>query len=200
MLVKILTSIVFVLALTLTPAFASSHVLDVPGPSLVVVETTAEAALTLEKGTHGFVVLEASPSHLVVASDGPGALVLAGPGSAEITAITARAQVVERDLFVGGTRIVARSLYGAVPIRREEDHDIDPDPKKAARPLVTLLSLDDAPVAREEDHDIDPDPKRRPVWTGDWVLVSAAIGELGPGWYFVVLGGEVSFEVHVDER
>lgn len=190
MLVKTCTSIAFSLALTLTPALATSHALDVPGPSLVVLETTVGAGLALEEGTLGFVVLEASPSHLVLAAAGPGVLVVNSPEDAEFAATVTRVQVVERDVFPDGAHVVARSLYGIAPVTREEDHDIDPDPKRAAeRPLVTLLALDDAAVAREEDHDIDPDPKRRPAWAGDWALVSAAIAELGPGWYFVVSGG-----------
>jgi hypothetical protein len=54
-------------------------------------------------------------------------------------------------------------------VTKEEDHDIDPDPKRAAkRPLVTLLTLDETVVTKEEDHDIDPDPKRRPGLSSDW--------------------------------
>jgi len=201
MFVKTCISIVFSFALTLTPALAKSHILDVPGPSLVVLETTAGAGLALEDGTLGFVVLEATPSHLVLATFGPGALVVNSPENAEVVTTVTRVRVVERDVIMDGAHIVARSLYGIAPVRREEDHDIDPDPKRAAkRPLVTLLTLDETVVTKEEDHDIDPDPKHRPTWAGDWALVSAAIAELGPGWYFALRGGEVSTEILVEGR
>lgn len=199
MIVKTCISIVLSLALTLTPALAKSHALDVPGPSLIVLETTAGAALALEDGTLGFIVLEASPSHLVLATAEPGVLVVNSPEEAKAT--VTRVRVVERDVYLDGARVVARSLYGIPPVAKEEDHDIDPDPKRVdKRPLVTLLTLDDAVVTKEEDHDIDPDPKRRATWAGDWALVSAAIAEFGPGWYFVVRGGEVSTEVLVEGR
>ena len=58
-------------------------------------------------------------------------------------------------------------------------------------------------VTKEEDHDIDPDPKGGalgPAWASDWALTSAAVAKLGPGWYFVVRGGEVSYEVVVETR
>jgi hypothetical protein len=201
MFVKTCISIVFSLALTLTPALAKSHILDVPGPALVVLETTAGAGLALEDGTLDFVVLEASPSHLILATFGPVALVVNSPEAAGVVATVTRVQVVERDVFLDGARSVARSLYGIVPVTKEEDHDIDPDPKRAAeRPLVTLLTLDDTVVTKEEDHDIDPDPKRRSIWAGDWALASAAIAELGPGWYFALRGGEVATEILVEGR
>jgi len=90
MLVRASTIIlVLTVALSLTPAFAASHVLDVPGPSLVVLETKAGAELGLEDGTLDFVVLEASPSHLVLAAAGPGILIVDGPEDAELYAIRA---------------------------------------------------------------------------------------------------------------
>jgi len=202
MLVKASTIIpVLTFALSLTPALAASHVLDVPGPSLVVLETRAGAELGLEDGTLDFVVLEASPSHLVLAAAGPGVLVVNGPEDADLDATFTRVRVVERGVFLDGVRAVARSFYAVALGTKEEDHDIDPDPKRAGeRPLVTLIDLDDAVVLKEEDHDIDPDPKRGSTWAGDWAVVSAAVAGFGPGWYLVVRGGEVSCEVLVEGR
>ena len=202
MLVKASTTIlVLIVALSFTPAFAATHVLDVPGPSLVVLETEAGAELGLEDGTLDFVVLDASPSHLVLAVAGPGVLVVNGPEDADLDATFTRVRVAEHGVFLDGVRAVAKSFYAVALGTKEEDHDIDPDPKRAAeRPLVTLLTLDDAVVLKEEDHDIDPDPKRGSTWAGDWALTSAAVAELGPGWYFVVRGGEVSYEVVVEGR
>ena len=37
-------------------------------------------------------------------------------------------------------------------------------------------------------------------WTNDWSLTTATVSELGPGWYFVVRDGEVSYEALIERR
>jgi len=200
---------VFALAfvLTLMPALAAPHVLEVPGPSLIVLETTVGVAPELSDdpaSTLRPIVLEASPARRVLAVGEPGWLVVDAPPGGEVVATITRVRLSERAIRLpNGVRAVARTFRPAFATK-EEDHDIDPDPKGVAeRPLVTLITVAEAVVLKEEDHDIDPDPKGGvldPAWADDWVLASAAVAELGPGWYFLVRGGEVSYEVLVAGR
>ncbi len=224
MLVKIPSAFALTLILTFTPA-AASYVLEIPGPSLVVLESTSGVVPDLrDDPARAFrpVVLEASPSHLVLAAGGPGLFLVDVPEGDEVVATITRAYIVEREIqLAGGAHAVARSFHAVAFGTKEEDHDLDPDPKNAdERALVTLITaaeisglkeedhdLDPDPKSavfglKEEDHDLDPDPKRGApeAWAGHWTLVSAVVAELGPGWYFVVRGGEVSYEVVVEGR
>jgi hypothetical protein len=208
MLVKIRTAFALALILPLTPAVAAPYVIDVPGPSVVVLETTVGLAPDLRDDpgqTLHPIVLEASPSHLVLAVGGPATLVVDALDGGEVVATITRVRLSEHGIHLPtGGLAVARSLFAAAFDTKEEDHDIDPDPlRTTGRPLLTLLILDAAGFLKEEDHDIDPDPMRgglEAASDGDWARVSAAIAELGPGWYFAIRGGAVSYEVVVEAR
>lgn len=194
MLTETRTAFVLTAALLLTPALAAAatHV-EAPGPSLVVLEAEDALQLTAADGA-AVIVLEASPDHLVLAMTGPGVLTVDGTG---VVADVSPVRIRERELTVGRSPARALSLYRAVATK-EENHDIDPDPKDAGRPLLTLVEVAEGPLRKEENHDIDPDPKSG--WAGDWAVMSAAVASFGPGWYFVVRGGEVSYEVSVEGR
>lgn len=191
MLVKTHATFVLALAFALTPASAAQTVLDVSGPSLVVLDAAAGLNLTRADG-HRPIVLEASATHRVLAMTGPGTLTVEGDGvRSEVTPVGLR------ELRLDAIRALA---FYRVPDRKEEDHEIDPDPK-AERPVLTLLTMGSGLVFKEEDHEIDPDPKARDErWAEDWSLMSAAVSDLGPGWYFVVRDGEVSYEIVIERR
>ncbi|NJL28391.1 MAG: hypothetical protein HC897_11135 [Thermoanaerobaculia bacterium] len=177
MLVKIATVFVLVLVLTLTPALASPDGFEVPGPCLIVFEASAAHHLVVPvdlNDTLHPVVLETSPSHLVIAVEEPGTLWLDTSDDTEIVATLTPVRITERKLLLaGGGRAIARSYFPLVAETKEEDHDIDPAPKHG---------------------------DLAPVWTDPWALASAAIAELGPGWYFVVRDGEAAFEILIEAR
>ncbi len=88
---------------------------------------------------------------------------------------------------------------------KEEDHDIDPDPDVHGSDVDLKTILGCGLPNKEEDHDIDPDPDRQLGdgtydWAQDWNMAAALIRQLGPGWYFVVKGGDVTQEILIDPR
>ena len=85
---------------------------------------------------------------------------------------------------------------------KEEDHDIDPDPDFQSPVGDRQLVLGGIPT-KEEDHDIDPDPDQPlagDAWARDWSSTADLVRQLGPGWYFVIKGGEVMQEILIDSR
>ncbi len=221
------------------PIAAASEIcsVEIDTPALVTVESASEIALVEIAGRP--VILEQSPAHLVIAARRPGILLLESSTSCDVRTKIERAEVRERVMASGSSAdslAVVTAFHPLQRVTKEEDHEIDPDPKNAAmelqaRPLLTLIHLGRAVLTKkedhaseagrpsgatypdpkcgtptkEEDHEIDPDPKHRGVadacgWTRDWNAAAAVVGQLGPGWYFVVQGGEVTQEILIDPR
>ena len=224
MLVKTVASFALSLAIALPPAFAGSQVLDIPGPSLIVLEPSTTTPLTLETSGSELITLEESASRWMIAVTEPGFLVVHHEDATEVAAHVFPIRIETRTIRSGSGSMTARSLYllplidkeedhdvdpdpkGVPPsplifvplIDKEEDHDVDPDPKGATLgPLVTLLAVNER-FTRGEGRDFDPNPKPYSAWNRDWAIASAAVAELGPGWYVVLRGGVVALETIVD--
>ncbi len=206
-------------------------------PALWTVES--EAGIALERTTRGAVVLERSPTHLVIAVSRPGTLVFEA-SACDLQATSIRTEAREHRIFASGAGATAivTAFHRLDLIRKEEDHEIDPDPDspspgRRSDPVLTLIELGRAVAMKEEDHEIDPDPDLQgsppgshtearcgmptkeedheidpdpdlPMvggacdWATDWAVASALVGQLGPGWYFVVQGGEVRQEIFLN--
>ena len=87
-----------------------------------------------------------------------------------------------------------------------EDHEIDPDPDFQDHNCGRPTKVEDHDSLRRRPFGAtypDPyfqDPAANCGWDRAWKATSELVGQLGPGWYFVVRDGVVIQEMSIDSR
>ncbi len=223
--IQFLLSLIASLILPLTANGAICPV-TVDGPAILTVDAPFE--ITLEPANVGdAVVLENSTKHLVIATQQAGTFLFETP-VCDLQTTVIRAEIHEhRILRPGGQVQVTATSFVPLAATKEEDHEFDPDPKGLVFKEEDH-EFDPDPkslVLKEEDHEFDPDPKiidpanfealvtlistnesgpghpaTSQTFISTWDAASAVIGQLGPGWYFVVRDGEATQEILIEPK
>ncbi len=136
---------------------------------LVRLELRAPGILTLDGAARGLraapcdadpaeaILLEESAGHLAFAVRGPGAWLVRAVAAELVTGFVATR---EEEQFTphGVWTLFRRAGFST----KEEDHEVDPDPKtteSGARRYSARVTFPAAFSTKEEDHEVDPDPK-----------------------------------------